>query len=998
MKHFLFLSLIFVLSFFCLVDCLNRGSNNLPPIFSYIDLKSGSSPIPFGVSQISPGSSINGVNLNTSIQVGFNRNLDSSTIHSSTFRLFQGSIQIPGSFHLTNNGVVFTPSSSLASATVYTVTLSKEVKAADGAPLGEEFSWSFTTSSTVDTVAPIVSLSAPFTSAVSVPVNTSVSVAFSETMNCATLNTVSFQLNNGAVVAGTVSCSGSTATFTPSSNLLFNTSYTATISVGAQDLAGNSIVSAFSWNFTTGSAPDSTPPTVSFANPLNNSVGFAVNSSLGVAFSETLNCSTLTTASFVLNDGSAVAGTVSCLGTTATFTPASALSYNTSYTATITTAVQDLSGNSIVGNYIWIFTTGSAPDVAAPSVSIVNPIHSSTGIATNTTITAAFSEGMDCITLTTATFTLNNGAGVAGNVSCSGTNAVFTPSASLLPGTLYTATILTGAKDLANNSILTNYNWSFTTGVLPDTTAPSVSIQNLMNKSLLETGFVIGTASDTGGVVLVQVSVDGGAYTTASGTTTWNFKLPSGAATWSTGSQHTISVRSTDASGNVSVVTSVQVRKGTNKDVNGDGYVDLVSGEYGQGLVYIFHSSGTGGITATNASLANRYIVGTVAEEFGRTVSLGDLNGDGYSDVIVGAPAANTFAGRVYAFYSSGSSGINISFVAFASARIDGAAAGEKFGASVDTGDVDGNGYADLIVGAPNSTTSRGRVYIFHSAGAAGIVNSSATTASCTLTGTASNDLFGNAVASGNINGDIYDDIAIGSYGYNSQRGRIYIYHGSSTGLGAVSTTLTNGTGAVGDQFGFSLAVADVSGDGYSDLIGGAPFLNNGRGHVVIYSSSSTPAGISTFTGLGAANYIIQGVTVNDHFGYSLTARDLDNDGRADIIANSTPNSPAQGMVSVFMTPLVGFTNAGTATLTMTGPMSDLYGWGLATGDVNGDGYSDLLVGSPGYNNGTFQGRAYIFHSSATGLTTNAPASASRIIDGSGLNGGAGNWFGMSLY
>ncbi|AOP33601.1 hypothetical protein A0128_06915 [Leptospira tipperaryensis] len=1209
MKQILSLSFIFVLSFSGLLNCLDRGSNSLPPIFSYLDFKGGSPTVPFGVSQISPGSSVNGVPLNTSIQVGFNHNLDSSSINSSAFRLLQGATPIPGSFNTTNAGVVLTPASALASNTSYTVILSKNLKAADGSSLAEDFLWSFTTASSADTLAPIVSLTTPLSSAISVPVNSSVSVAFSETMNCASLNSASFQLNNGAAVPGTVTCTGSTATFTPSSSLLFNTGYTATISVGAQDLAGNPITSAFSWNFTTGSAPDSTPPTVSFASPSNASVGFAVNGSLAVAFSETLNCTTLTTASFVLSDGSAVAGTVSCLGTTAsfnptanlsyntsytatittaakdlagnslaapfswsfttgsapditpptvslvspsnslsgvgvntsvsavfsefvdcttlttasfvlnggsavagsvsclgtsatftpsatlsyntsytatittaakdlagnsivsnynwsfttgsapdstpptvsvtnplnsstgfsvngvisvafsetlncgsvtsasftlnngsaaagtvgcssttaTFTPTSALSFNTSYTATITTAVKDLAGNSIVSSFVWSFTTGSAPDVTAPTVSIVNPINSSTGVATSTTITAAFSEGMDCTTLTTATFTLSNGAGVPGTVSCSGTNAVFTPSASLLPGSSYTATILIGAKDLANNSIASNYSWSFTTGALPDTTNPGVVIQNFVNKSLVETGFVIGTASDAGGVSLVEVSIDGGAYTTASGTTTWNFKLPSGAATWSIGSQHTITARSKDTSGNFSSVASAQVRKGTNKDVNGDGYVDLVSGEYGQGLVYIFHSSGTGGITTTNANLANRYIVGTVAEEFGRSVALEDLNGDGYADVIVGAPGASASAGRVYAFYSSGSAGVSISFVAFASVRIDGGAAGERFGSAIEAGDVDGNGYADLIVGAPNATTSRGKVYIFHSTGAAGITDSSVATASCTLTGSASNDLFGNSLASGNINGDIYADIAIGSYGYNGQRGRVSIFHGSGTGLGAVSSTLTNGSGTVGDQFGFSIAVADVSGDGYADLIGGAPFLNGGRGHVVVYTSSSTSAGISTSAGLGGAIFIIQGTTIDNHFGFSLAARDLDNDGKADVIANSTPNAPAQGLVSIFMTPLLGFTNAGTATLTMTGPLGDLYGWGLATGDVNGDGFPDLLVGSPGYN--SFQGRAYIFHSSGTGLSTNAPASASGIIDGSGLTGGAGsNMFGSSVY
>ncbi|MBE8232081.1 FG-GAP repeat domain-containing protein, partial [Leptospira borgpetersenii] len=101
--------------------------------------------------------------------------------------------------------------------------------------------------------------------------------------------------------------------------------------------------------------------------------------------------------------------------------------------------------------------------------------------------------------------------------------------------------------------------------------------------------------------------------------------------TWRQNSQHTIQVRATDTSNNVTTSAMITVRKGTNKDINGDGYTDLVTSEYGQGLVYIFHSSGVAGITATNASQASHTIVGSAVDEFGRIVSLGDVNGDGYS-------------------------------------------------------------------------------------------------------------------------------------------------------------------------------------------------------------------------------------------------------------------------------------------------------------------------------------------------------------------------------
>ncbi|TGL98013.1 hypothetical protein EHQ76_13340, partial [Leptospira barantonii] len=144
---------------------------------------------------------------------------------------------------------------------------------------------------------------------------------------------------------------------------------------------------------------------------------------------------------------------------------------------------------------------------------------------------------------------------------------------------------------------------------------------------------------------------------------------------------------------------------------------------------------------------------------------------------------------------------------------IVGAAANEQFGAAVLGADTNGDGYSELVVGAPGALTSRGKVYVFNSAGNAGIVDVDTTTAYAMRQGTASNDLFGSALASGQINntgGDTYEDIVIGSYGYGAQKGAVYVYHGSATGIlsaGAAATTIQNSTGTGGDKFGFSVSV-----------------------------------------------------------------------------------------------------------------------------------------------------------------------------------------------
>ncbi len=148
-------------------------------------------------------------------------------------------------------------------------------------------------------------------------------------------------------------------------------------------------------------------------------------------------------------------------GTTATFAPASSLAYGTQYTATITTGAASLVGTPLTANYVWNFTTITP----VPTVTAAAPVNGATGVPINQVLSATFSEGMNPATLSAATFTLTgaNGVSVPGAVTYSGLSARFIPTANLAYSASYTATITTGAEDLAGTPLIANYVWTFTT-------------------------------------------------------------------------------------------------------------------------------------------------------------------------------------------------------------------------------------------------------------------------------------------------------------------------------------------------------------------------------------------------------------------------------------------------------------------------------------------------------------------------------------------------------
>ncbi|MGD0351561.1 MAG: Ig-like domain-containing protein [Verrucomicrobiota bacterium] len=225
-----------------------------------------------------------------------------------------------------------------------------------------------------------------------------------------------------------------------------------------------------------------TPLTVIAANPTNNATGVPINSQIVVTFSEAMNPATINDTTFIVKRGSTpVTGTVSYVNGTAIFTPATALTTNTLYTAAITTGAKtieatDLDDNALAANFVWSFMTSVSTDATRPTVIVTIPADNTTGVPINSKLAATFSKAMNPATITNTTFTLQQGSTpVTGTVSYASGTATFAPATNLTTNTLYTATITTGATDLAGNALASDFVWSFTTGASTDTTAPTVS-------------------------------------------------------------------------------------------------------------------------------------------------------------------------------------------------------------------------------------------------------------------------------------------------------------------------------------------------------------------------------------------------------------------------------------------------------------------------------------------------------------------------------------------
>jgi hypothetical protein len=411
-------------------------------------------------------------------------------------------------------------------------------------------------------------------------------------------------------------------------------------------------------------------------------------------------------------------------------------------------------------------------------------------------------------------------------------------------------------------------------------------------------------------------------------------------------------------------------------DVNGDGYADVIVGapyydndQTDEGVAFVYHGSATGlSVTANWTTESNQaYAL------FGDSVSTaGDVNGDGYADVIVTASTydnGQTNEGRAYVYHGSAT---GLSATADWTAECD--QVGAQFGRSAGTaGDVNGDGYADVIVGAyyyNDGDAGEGQAFVYH-----GSAMGLSVTADWTAESNQADAHFGISVdTAGDVNGDGYADVIVGAHGYDNgetDEGRAYVYHGSSSGLNATADW-TAESNQDGGEFGWSVGTAgDVNGDGYADVIVGAVDYDNGQtneGRAFVYHGSAS--------GLGAtADWTAESDQAGAEFGNAVgTAGDVNGDGYADVIVGSPYCDNGQmdeGRAFVYHGSVAGLsTTPGWTAESDQGGAQFGYSVGTA-GDVNGDGYADVVVGSPYYDNGeTDEGRAFVYHGSSTGLTT----------------------------
>jgi hypothetical protein len=437
---------------------------------------------PLQVTAVSPSATFTGAPLNTQIQVLFTKAVQGTSLGGVT--LSAGGSNVPATASVSSELriVTLSPNAPLAANTNYTVSVAS-VRDLSGNLLAGPFTSTFTTGSAIDTASPNLVVSPTGTGA---GTNAIVRLSYNKVINpLSLLADLALYVGNGGgiyncpcpgLVKATISVSpdGRTVTLTPAAALLPNTTYTLYLP-GTTDLAGNYTSYYQSTYFTTGSAADSTPPTVSAISPPNGASGMPVNTVIRILMSKPLNAGSVAGSVTLLAGSLSVNGAASLLndGMTITFTPAANLAILTTYTVQVS-GITDTTGNTMAPFSSMFTTSGSGtPDTTSLQVNSVSPAQGATGVSVNTTVVVTFNKAISAATVTNSSLVITAyGVKLAGAYTvANGSQAVFTPSGTL-PGNATISISANGVTDYSGHTA--NFTWQFTTAAA-DNTPPAVT-------------------------------------------------------------------------------------------------------------------------------------------------------------------------------------------------------------------------------------------------------------------------------------------------------------------------------------------------------------------------------------------------------------------------------------------------------------------------------------------------------------------------------------------